>query len=664
MEKVEKGKTRVLKGFFFILLFILVMSGQRAMSMSDEDCLDCHGEEGATAEESEKSIYVDAEIFAHSAHGEEGCISCHQDADVEEDEHPIPLAKVSCEECHDDVADMYDNSLHGKARERGDDLAPYCFTCHGKHNILSSENLDSTTNVFNIPQTCGSCHQEGTAMTKTHVISEHNILENYSMSIHGKGLLVDGLKVTAVCTSCHTSHNLLPHTDPESTIHRDNIAATCMQCHANIEKIHKKIIRGELWEKEPQKIPTCVECHQPHKQRKVLYADSLPDSYCLECHSNPDLIKVGQDGGAISLYVDVEEFDEFEGTMHKKEGISCVKCHTNMDNSREIVCQDSGPVDCSSCHANQDLFYKQSVHGKKLAENDPNAPSCADCHGKHNNMSKQRVDSPTNARNVPQLCAQCHREGETAAIRTKSGEHNIISHFSMSTHGKGLEKRGLLVSATCTSCHTAHSILPAADLDSSVNRHHITDTCATCHFGVAKQFEGSVHSQQMAGDNTEVPVCNDCHSSHEIERIDQSHFRKHIFDQCGDCHERESQSYLNSYHGKASLLTGGERVAKCSDCHGAHDIFPESNPKSLLHEGNAVKTCSKCHLGANTNFTEYLTHASHHDKERHPELYYTFWIMTTLLTVTFFIFGLHTLLWFPRSLKERLKRRKAERRKE
>ena len=102
MEKVEKGKTRVLKGFFFILLFILVMSGQRVMSMSDEDCLDCHGEEGATAEESEKSIYVDAEIFSHSSHGEEGCISCHQDADVEEDEHPVPLAKVSCEECHDD----------------------------------------------------------------------------------------------------------------------------------------------------------------------------------------------------------------------------------------------------------------------------------------------------------------------------------------------------------------------------------------------------------------------------------------------------------------------------------------------------------------------------------------------------------------------------------
>ncbi|NOQ47391.1 MAG: hypothetical protein GQ559_12125, partial [Desulfobulbaceae bacterium] len=499
MEKINKRKTKILTSFFFIFLLALTMSSQKAMSMSNEDCLECHGDEDATREEDESSIYVNAEIFVQSVHGENECISCHQDADVD-DEHPVRLAKVNCEECHEDVGDMYENSTHGKARKRDDDLAPHCFSCHGIHNILPSSNSKSNTYVLNIPKTCGRCHKEGTPMTKTHVIGQHNVQENYSMSIHGRGLLKNGLIVSAVCTSCHTSHNLLPHTDPASSIHRDNVAATCMQCHANIEQTHVKVIRGVLWEKEPHKIPTCVECHQPHVQRRVTYEDSLPDSYCMECHGNPDLVKTDDDGGARSLYVDLGEFDEFKGTMHKEKGLACIKCHTNMDSSRDVICQDSGLVDCSSCHADQDRLYRESIHGQLLAKKDPNAPSCTDCHGKHANMSKDHADSPTNARNVPKLCGECHQEGKKAAIRKTGGEHNVISTFTMSTHGKGLEESGLLVSATCTSCHTPHFILTASDPDSSVNRDHVSETCATCHFGVAMQFERSVHSRQVAGD--------------------------------------------------------------------------------------------------------------------------------------------------------------------
>ena len=30
-----------------------------------------------------------------------------------------------------------------------------------------------------------------------------------------------------------------------------------------------KVIRGELWEKQANALPACVDCHQPHKVRKV-----------------------------------------------------------------------------------------------------------------------------------------------------------------------------------------------------------------------------------------------------------------------------------------------------------------------------------------------------------------------------------------------------------
>ena len=57
-----------------------------------------------------------------------------------------------------------------------------------------------------------------------------NILGNYMDSIHGEGLFKQGLTVTAVCTSCHTAHFVLPHTDPRSSIakaeHRQDLHAS------------------------------------------------------------------------------------------------------------------------------------------------------------------------------------------------------------------------------------------------------------------------------------------------------------------------------------------------------------------------------------------------------------------------------------------------------
>ena len=49
------------------------------------------------------------------------------------------------------------------------------------------------------------------------------------------------------------------------------------------------MIRGELWEKQPHMIPACVDCHEPHKIRKVFYTEGMSNGDCLSCHSNPDL---------------------------------------------------------------------------------------------------------------------------------------------------------------------------------------------------------------------------------------------------------------------------------------------------------------------------------------------------------------------------------------
>lgn len=663
MKNNTRKKTGILTSFFFILLLSLIMSSHNALSMSNEDCLECHGDEDLTRESDDSSVYVKAEVLAKSVHGEEECVSCHQDADTE-DEHPVKLARVNCEECHEDVGKIYEKNVHGKARGRGDALAPYCYTCHGTHDILPPSDPKSMVYVINIPVTCGRCHKEGTPMTEVHTdIDQHNVLQNYSMSMHGRGLLKAGLIVSAVCTSCHTSHNVLPHTDPASSINRHNVAKTCMKCHANIEQTHQKVIRKALWEKEPHKIPSCVECHQPHVQRQVVYADSLTDSYCMKCHSKPNLAMADEEGGVLSLYVDLDEYDEFKGTLHKKEKLTCVKCHSNMDSAREPVCKDSGPVDCSSCHADENKAYRKSIHGQLLAKLDPNAPSCTDCHGKHSNMSKANPDSLINPINIPKLCGACHQEGKKAAIRIKGKEHNIVSTYSMSIHGKGVVKSGLVVSATCASCHGGHSILPPADPNSTVNRNHVTATCETCHYGVAIKVKQSVHNAPVGADSSRFPTCAQCHSSHGAVRVTEAAFRKQQTKECEKCHPEQVETYLESYHGKASQLAGGERAAQCSDCHGSHSMLPASDPDATLAGDNAVKTCRQCHPGANLSFTTYRTHATHSDKKRNPDMYYAFWSMTGLLLGTFSLFGLHTLLWIPRSLKERLEMMKARRQK-
>ena len=118
---------------------------------------------------------------------------------------------------------------------RGDALAPRCVNCHGNHDILPGKDPRSPVAPLNVPFTCGKCHREGTPVQTQRNIEQHNILENYSESIHGEALLKKGLMVAANCVSCHTAHNILPHTDPNSSIARDNIAKTCTKCHAQIE---------------------------------------------------------------------------------------------------------------------------------------------------------------------------------------------------------------------------------------------------------------------------------------------------------------------------------------------------------------------------------------------------------------------------------------------
>ena len=72
-----------------------------------------------------------------------------------------------------------------------------------------------------------------------------------------------------------------------------------------------------------------------------------------------------------------------------------------------------------------------------------------------------------------------------------------------------------------------------------------------------------------------------------------------IVNECGTCHDKPLpgspsgltlyQSYRDSYHGQVTAL-GLERAARCSDCHGAHDVKRIDDPLSKLSGEGRIET--------------------------------------------------------------------------
>jgi len=132
--------------------------------------------------------------------------------------------------------------------------------------------------------------------------------------------------------------------------------------------------------------------------------------------------------------------------------------------------------------------------------------------------------------------------------------------------------------------------------------------CGVCHPSERVQFEHSSHAQEDVH-------CVSCHGGND-RSIDQqvAHGagfkgrprRTDIPRLCASCHADEGRMrpydlptdqyalYQTSGHGRR-LAQGDTRVAVCSDCHGAHDILPPSDPSSRVFRINLPKTCLGCH---------------------------------------------------------------------
>jgi len=258
--------------------------------------------------------------------------------------------------------------------------------------------------------------------------------------------------------------------------------------------------------------------------------------------------------------------------------------------------------------------------------------------------------------NLPRTCAACHADPELAR-RHNIAVGNVYQLYMDSIHGRAVSKSGLLVAANCSDCHGAHEIKPRTEPTSRVFRANVPATCGTCHAGVQAEYAQSVHGRAVAKGSQRAPVCTDCHSAHQIRRTEAAPWQLDVIRECGTCHEESLKTYRDTFHGKVTSL-GFTRVAKCADCHGSHAIQPVADPRSTVSATNIVATCRQCHPAATWKFTEFHPHADPTNRARFPKLYWSWLFMTALLIGTFSFFGIHTLLWLPRSFVDRLRRQR------
>jgi cytochrome b subunit of formate dehydrogenase len=139
---------------------------------------------------------------------------------------------ATCARCHQEEAAHYFESIHGQAVARGAHAAATCTDCHGEHTILAPEDPASTVFATTISrETCAACHAAKRLTEKFGIAGGQ--VESYRESYHGLAAEMGGLTV-ANCASCHGVHEILPSSDPRSSVNPNRLPMTCGKCHAGV----------------------------------------------------------------------------------------------------------------------------------------------------------------------------------------------------------------------------------------------------------------------------------------------------------------------------------------------------------------------------------------------------------------------------------------------
>ena len=196
--------------------------------LDNAGCLECHDSSRKKIEvpgkddEKRALAHINAGKFGKGIHGDMQCVACHKEITDSKANHAKAksIKPANCVDCHQALWDTarqqqgadeknrlglvvrnieaYKSSFHAKP-DKDDPSRPMatCEDCHSSHdfNVPPKGSERRTAWHKTIPDTCGAkCHEDQ--------------LEAYAASVHGEELLDKGNMKSAVCTDCHTSHNI------------------------------------------------------------------------------------------------------------------------------------------------------------------------------------------------------------------------------------------------------------------------------------------------------------------------------------------------------------------------------------------------------------------------------------------------------------------------
>lgn len=228
--------------------------------------------------------------------------------------------------------------------------------------------------------------------------------------------------------------------------------------------------------------------------------------------------------------------------------------------------------------------------------------SCVGCHGGDATSDDEEiahsgtwVGAPSKAQ-IPAFCGKCHSSLAFMRTWSPSASTDQESNYYTSIHGQKL-KTGDEKVADCSSCHTAHAILPASDTRSSVHPTNVPATCSKCHgdaeymseYGIKtnqyEKYAQSVHGKALLEKlDLGAPACNDCHGNHGaqppgVESID------HV---CGMCHVN-NVAYFEQTSMARSFREEG--LHACEECHGIHDVAAAFDGMAGVGDDSVCTTC-------------------------------------------------------------------------
>jgi formate dehydrogenase gamma subunit len=378
---------------------------------------------------------------------------------------------------------------------------------------------------------------------------------------------------------------------------------------------------------------------------------------CKDCHASisdfPHPAKIAKVPCATCH---AEESAAVPKSIHAAAGEqACASCHGN---AHEVAASEKVmPAKCAECHQSEVAEFTASAHGRAAKAGDPDAPTCASCHGPvHALHSSTEAGTPVAKRQIAATCAQCHGNADFLA-RHKMPIAHPVEQYINSVHGQAVAQGKN--AASCSDCHGTHGVLPSRDANSKVNHWRVAETCGTCHQEIAKTYLESVHGQAMKASVRDAPVCTDCHGEHLILQpknpASPVSLANVSTETCGRCHgdariaQRQDlpadrvPSFADSYHGLA-VREGSLRAANCASCHGVHNIFRSSDPRSTVNAANLPRTCGKCHDGVNTVLAIGPVHVQTSTGSAHPVVKWIRWIYWVVIPLTLGFMLLHNLL--------------------